>query len=352
MDKKPFTKSYIHTIAAVVPKKKIPLLDFAEFYGEKEIERISKVTGIEEVTVADEDMTSSDYCFAAALKIFEETGISASDIDGLIFLSESPDYIIPNTAAVLQNRLGIRTNTINIDLRYGCAGYVYGLFQASMLIESGYCRNVLLLAGDTMSKFTNQRDRSLKMVLGDAACATLITSCDWTCNTKYSFYVDGSGTNSLLIPAGGCRMPIQKGVTDILEFDEDGNGRTKEDLYMNGMDIMVFAMREVPKIIKDLMTDMAWTNEDVDLFAFHQANKMMVSRIAKTLKVSLDKVPINMLHTGNCGFVSVPLMLCNTYEGINKNFEKVIMCGFGAGLIAAAAAVNLSNTKIIRTIEV
>lgn len=347
-----FTKSRVAAVASVIPKKKYSLMNLAEKYGEKEITRIIKATGIREVTVAEEGMTSSDYAFEAARRLIDEININVSDIDGLIFLTESPDYIIPNTAAVLQQRLGLRNDTVNMDLRYGCAGYVYGLFQASLLVESGYCKNVLFLAGDTISHYVNDEDRSLKMVNGDAACATLITSSDECESSCYSFYVDGSGLTSLYIPAGGRRKPMKPGVTDAMNYDEDGNGRTEENLYMNGMDIMVFAMRKVPYLVEDLLSKTKWEKEDVDLFAFHQANKMIVDRIAKTLHVPSDKIPLCMEHTGNCGFDSIPLMLCTLYPGVNPCLKKVIACGFGAGLIAAAGALDLSRTRFIGTFEV
>ena len=161
---KVFHKSKVVAIASVVPSRRVNLCEFANLYGQEYIERITKSTGVKEVTVAADNKTSSDYCYEAALKLFSETGITAKDIDGLIFLTETPDYIIPNTAAVLQDRLGIPTNSINFDMRLGCAGYVYGLFQAALLIESGYCKNVLFLAGDTMSKYVNIHDRSQRMV--------------------------------------------------------------------------------------------------------------------------------------------------------------------------------------------
>lgn len=352
MGNKFFSKVNISAIASVVPKKKFSLIELANNYSEKEIERIINSTGIKEVTVAEDGMTSSDYAYEAAVKLISETNININDIDGLIFLTESPDYIIPNTAAVLQDRLGLRNNTINMDLRYGCAGYIYGLFQASLLIESGYCNNVLLLAGDTISHYINKNDRSLRMVNGDAACATLLTNCCNNTSSYYSFYVDGSGLNSLLIPAGGRRMPIKHGVTDILEYDKDGNGRTKENLYMNGMDIMIFATRRAPELVRDVLDKTGWDKDDVSLYAFHQANKLIVDRIAKALKISSDRIPICMEHTGNCGFDSIPLMLCTKYEGVNTNFVKTILCGFGAGLIAAACSVDLSKTKLIKTFEV
>lgn len=349
---KTFCRSKILAVSSVIPNKIMDLHEYSDMYGSSYIERITESTGINRVRVADIDKTSADYCYEAALKIFECTGICAEEIDGLIFLSESPDYIIPNTAAVLQHRLGIPTNTINMDLRYGCAGYVYGLFQASMLVESGYCKNVLLLAGDTMSKFTHPEDRSLRMVLGDAACATLVSAVADGKPSRYDFFVDGNGVNSLIIPAGGCRMPIKHGVTDVLEFDSEGNGRTKENLYMNGMDVMVFAIRQVPKLINNLLESLNWKTDDVDLFALHQANKIIVDRIVKTLKIDKNKVPLDMKDTGNCGFVSIPLMLCTLFPGVNNNLHKVIACGFGAGLIAAVGAFDFSETNFVKTIEV
>lgn len=352
MGDKYFSKVNISAIASVVPKKKFSLIELANKDNEKEIERIINSTGIKEVTVAEEGMTSSDYAFEAATKLINEMDLNVDEIDGLIFLTESPDYIIPNTASILQHRLGLRTNTINIDLRYGCAGYIYGLFQASLLVESGFCNKVLFLAGDTISHYINEQDRSLRMVNGDAACATLITSSTNCSKSYYSFFVDGSGVNSLLIPAGGRRMPIKPGVTDVMEYDKDGNGRTKENLYMNGMDIMVFATRKAPQLVKEVLEYSGWGKDDIDLYAFHQANKLIVDRIAKLLRISSDRIPICMEHTGNCGFDSIPLMICTKYPGVNAGFKKVVACGFGAGLIAAAAAIDLSNTKIIKTFEV
>ncbi len=349
---KTFCKSRIVAVSSALPKQKVSLTDFAELYGQDYIERIVKSTGIKEVTVAADDMTSADYCYEAALKLLEETGTDVSEIDGLIFLTETPDYIIPNTAAVLQHRLGLRQDTINIDLRFGCAGYIYGLFHASMLIECNYCDKVLLLAGDTMSKYTNKNDRALKMVLGDASCATLISRSDEDYKCRYNFFVNGGGANSLIIPAGGCRMPIQHGVTDVVEFDDDGNGRSKEDVYMNGMDVMVFATREVPKLIRQLLEEAQWGQNDVDLFALHQANQMIIDRIVKLLKLEKEKVPFRIEHTGNCGFVSIPLLLCTHYSGINPSLKRVVACGFGTGLIAAAAALDLSSTRFIEPIHV
>lgn len=344
-----FTKSEIRAILTVTSKKRIPLTDFATTFGEDEIKKIGKLTGIEAVTVAEEGKTSSDYCCEAAKLLFGKVGLTGKDIEGLVYVTETPDHIIPATAPTLQDRLGIPTNTINFDLRCSCPGFVYGLFQSSMLIESGCCNNVLLMVGNTSSRLVNPQDRALLMVTGDAACAALITKSDVASPSTFSFFVDGGKFKSIYIPAGGSRMPIKKGVTDILEFDNDRNGHTLENLMMDGMEVMLFAIREGKNLCSDVMKRMNWSVDDVDLFALHQANKMMVTRIAKGLKADMKKVPISVKDTGNCGLASIPLTLCNTFDGVNPQLKRVVICGYGSGLIAAAGAIDLSKTDIVKT---
>lgn len=346
-----FHRARIDTIAAVTPKKHVPLSSFAESFGVDEIKKVTRLTGIEEVTVAGEGKTGSDYCYEAAIRLFRERGISGADLDGLIYVTETPDHIIPATAPALQHRLGLGKNTVNLDLRCSCSGFVYGLFQASMLIETGVCEKVLLLTGNTSTRLVNPLDRALLMVTGDAACAALVVRSEEDCPAAFSFYVDGGGAESIYVPAGGSRMPIQKGVTDVLEIDGDGNGHTLENLRMDGMAIMVFAVRAATGLIKSVMQTMNWAPDDVDLFAVHQANKLIVDRIAKGVKADPAKMPVSIRHTGNCGLVSIPLVLCNEFPGVHPELKRVVACGFGSGLIAAAGALDISKTRILKTID-
>lgn len=346
-----FYGSELHAVAAVIPAKHLTLLDFAGEFGEETLKKIETLTGIEEVTIAEEGMTSGDYCCAAAKILFTELGVQAEDIESLVYVTETPDHIIPATAPIIQDKLGISNDTINLDLRCSCSGFVYGLFQASLLIETGVCDNVLLLVGNTSSRLVNPKDRALFMVTGDAACAALVTRSEADNPTCFSFYVDGGGLRHIYIPAGGSRMPVQKGVTDVVEYDEEGNAHTKENLIMNGLEVMNFAIRHGRELIEKVMADRKWKPEDVDLFAIHQANEMIVKRIAKGVKADMSKVPISLKHTGNCGLASIPLTLCNTFEGIHPELKRVVACGFGSGLIAAACATSFERTKFIRTRE-
>jgi len=347
-----FERSTIRAVAAVIPKERQQIDDFIPLYGEKIVGRIRKATGIEEIRIAPKDLTAADYCIAAAEQIFATQVCPPANVDGVVFVSQTPDYLIPHTSATIQHRLGLPTNTIAMDINFGCAGYIYGLFQAMLLVETGNCCNVLLCSGDTLSRHIHPMDRSLRMVMGDAGTATLVSAYENASPSAFSFFTDGGGASLLQIPAGGSRMPCEKGVTDVVTVDEEGNEHTLENLFMNGTEIMTFALQRVPQVVDEVLSKIDWAKEEVALFALHQANAFMVKYIAKRMKVDAAKVPINVKLTGNTSSASVPLMLCNVYPGINKNLQKVVCCGFGTGLACAAGAVDLSRTEICAPIEI
>lgn len=339
-------------VSAATPNNRINLSDYGARYGEDLVNRIMQSTGITEVAVTPKEQTCSDLCVEAAKHLLEGRKISPEDIDGLVYVSETTDYIAPTTSAILQDRLGLPKSSIVFEIHLSCSGYVYGLFQAAMMIESGYCKNVLLLVGSTMTRYMNEEDRAMQMISGDAGSASLIAFTEKKKPMKFAFFSDGSGYKGLIIPAGGIRMPIQHGVTDVLEYDDEGNGHTKEDLVMDGMAIMVFSTRIAPKLIKGLLESEGLSTDDVDVFLLHQANKIIVERIGKLLKAPIEKVPLGLQKTGNTGLTSVPLMMCNQFSGNNPHFKKSIICGFGSGLVAAACLIDISETDFIKTIEV
>lgn len=340
---------YVRAISAVVPSNTADLRALYTVYGNRQIDNIIKGTGIQRTTYNDPHLTASDYAVHAAEYLLNETGFPREEIDGLVFISEMSDHIIPNTASIMQHKMRLPNSCMTFEIRSGCPGYVYGLFQAFMLVESGYCNNVLLCVGRAATQYVNEKDRSLRMVLGDAASASLV--CSGEADSAFSFYSDGGGAESLMIPAGGDRMPRQKDVTDVLEFDDDGNGRTKEDLYMNGMDIMAFVMGKVPGVVRKVLTDISWGQDEIDLYAMHQVNRIIIKALAGQLKVPLEKMPLSISETGNCGASSIPLMLCNLYAGKNSGLKKTIVCGYGSGLSIAAGAMDLSRACILPTIK-
>ena len=211
------------------------------------------------------------------------------------------------------------------------------------------CSNVLLLAGDTNSRLVNDKDRSLKLVFGDAGTATLITKGNKEmCIVIHS---DGSGFDKLIVPAGGFRKPISDSTKDLIT-DEDGNSRTEENIYMDGMEIFSFAISKVPKNIREVLDLQKWQCEDVTLFALHQANKFIIDCIRKRLKLPKELVPLNLQYVGNTGPASIPLLLSDVgCTSLNKSLKKVILCGFGVGLSWGTATCDLSETHFYKPIN-
>ena len=339
----------IKAINSWLPKTNVEMLSFSEEYGEQEIKNIIKTTGVERVRIADKTMTSSDMCFNAAESLIAQYGIDKEEIDGMVFVSQTTDWILPATSISLQDRLGLSKETVCIDIHYGCSGYIYGLFQAALWIAAGACQNVLVLAGDTTSQMINPKDKSLRLVFGDCGTATIVSKG----NNPIGFDIksDGSGSDRLIVPAGGFRMPISA-ETSVLEWDNDKNGRTKNDLFMDGMSIFNFANMQVSKNVDRLLKAMQWNKEDVGLFCLHQANKFMVDYVRKRLKAPAEKVPINVRDYGNTGPATIPLLLSDLCsEEYGYDLSKVVMAGFGVGLSWGSIAANLCETMFYAPIN-
>lgn len=331
----------IRAVSSWLPEKIIDLQTLSDKYGYKDVQNIIKTTGIDHIRVAPNSMTSSDMCYNAAENLIEKGLIDKAEIDGLVFVSQTPDYILPITAICLQDKLGLGKDTVCQDIRYGCSGFIYGLFQAACWINTGACKKVLVLAGDTNSKLINENDKSLKMVMGDAGTATLVEK--GSSSLGFHIQSDGSGADRLIVPAGGFRQPKTK-ETSVLKWDEDNNGRTAEDMYMDGMAIFKFAITKVHKNIESLLEMVGWKKEDLNLVALHQANKFMVDYIGKKLKVPSELVPVNVSHYGNTGPATIPLLLSDYCSSKEQNLQKVVLSGFGVGLSWGSATCDLSKT--------
>lgn len=341
-----FTKSYIQGIAATLPKNFLSVKDMSFVSGT--VENIEKISEIHEIRVAGHDKTAVDYCADAAETLLEELKVNSDEVDGLVFVTSHPDYKMPGSGYVVHERLGLSRKCIVMDLQQACSGYVNGLFQASLLVESGYCKKVLLCVGDTPTKSIHEQDKSLRTIMGDAGTATLVSLSDAPVSSAFAFINQGAGLKSLYIPAGGSRMPSEKGVTDVEKTDDQGNTRTLENMYMNGLDVMCFAMEAGPKTINEVLRVIGWHKDEVELFAFHQANKFIVESLGKRLRVPRDKIIIQMENCGNTGCASIPLALCQENSQRVISASRMLLCGFGSGLSCAAVALSMEKTVICK----
>jgi 3-oxoacyl-[acyl-carrier-protein] synthase-3 len=344
-----FNNISISKIGTAVPRNSLDLMSLTELGTEGELKTIIKTTGISSVRVAKDNMTSSDLCIKAANNILADS--ENEDIDALIFVSQTRDYHLPQTSFIIQNRLKLRKDIFCLDMPLGCSGYINGLFQASLLLQIPNIKKVLLLAGDTSTKMINAKDRATRMVFGDGGSATVLEKGNDT--ISFNIQSDGSGANSLIIKSGAFRNPSdEKSKTPMLM--EEGNHRSAEDIYMGGMDIFNFAMREVPTIVDEHLRDSRITKDDIDLLVLHQANKFMVNYLRKIIKINKEKVPIEVDNYGNTGPCSIPLVLSlkgNDYKKESK-LKSVMMCGFGVGLSWGTAMTNLENTLFYEPLEI
>lgn len=339
----------IRAISACVPRKIMYNKDLTYLISEDEIEKIIENVGISERRYADEGVCSSDLCQKAAEKMFEDNSINKEEIDALIFVSQTSDYHQPATAPLLQHKLGLPTSTLCFDVNLACSGYVYGLSIAYAYASMQGIRKVLLLVGETMSKTVSQYDKVATPLFGDAGTATLVSKGDFP-KALFSLNSDGAGSDVIKMPYGGYRSPsCPQGFLKV--SDNDGNIRTGEQFYMDGMDVFNFGMRVEPKDIKMLLKECEMNVDDVDLLIYHQANKFMTDFFSKRLKISTDKTPYCLEKFGNTSSASIPLTIVTELEVNYPERKHVIISGFGAGLSWATAMVDLTQCRISSLVE-
>jgi len=338
----------ITAMSACVPSKIVYNRDLGYLIPEDEIEKTIKDIGIEERRIVDEDVCASDLCYKAAQKLMEDNNIDPSSIDVLLFMSQTADYRIPATAPILQHRLGLSKDTLCLDLSLGCSGYVFALSTAYAYASMEGINRVLLLDGETFSKIVNKRDKVDWPLYGDGATATLVEKGMFE-DSVFILKTDGSGEDAVKIHAG---MRNKITAESLVEKEcEEGNIRNELEVYMDGMDVFNFAMRVVPKSIKDIAAATNTTLDDIDYLVFHQANRFMTDFFAKKLKFDMNKVPYCIQKYGNTSSTSVPLTIVSELADKLKNGDRLVMAGFGAGLSWGTARIVFGGCKISPVVE-
>ena len=293
-------------------------------------------------------MTAGDMAVKAAMNLF--AGITYDGgglIDFVILCTQSPDYYLPTTACIVQDRLGLPKTCGAIDVNLGCSGYVYGLGLAKGLIESGQAENVLLLTAETYSKHINPLDHATRPLFGDGAAATLVSGIEAEREGIYGFVygTDGSGAEKLIVPVGGMRKPYVS--TELEEYtDTFGNVRTNRDLYMDGAGIMEFALEAVPAMLGEVLARSSLAREEVDYYVFHQANRMMLGFLQE--KCGLQGMPFwnDVTDYGNTVSASIPIALADLLrQNGSTSLRRVMLAGFGVGLSWGGCIADLSRVQ-------
>jgi len=334
-------RAIISAVASHTPERVLTNDELAARPGGYSADQIFEKTGIRERRIAADDECASDLAVAAAEKLFASGRATPDEVDYLLFCTQSPDYFLPATACVIQDRLGLPRSCGAIDFNQGCSGFVVGLSLAKGLIASGQARCVLLLTGDTYSKFIHPGDRSVCTVFGDGAAATVVRAHEGPGGLgEFVFGTDGRGARQLMVPAGGLRQPRSE-ETAIAEEDSDGNVRSRDNLYMNGREIFRFAITAAPKSIRALLAKQEWSTDELDHMVLHQANRFMLDELVKRLKTAPEKVPYEFEDRGNTVSSTIPIVLERLIEGGRlRPGAKLLLCGFGVGYSWAGCTVE------------
>ena len=332
-------KVYIKDIAVYLPERVVTNEELVKDFPEWSVDKIADKVGVSERRVASDKETATDLAVIAAENLFAKRNVNREKIDFVLFCTQSPDYKLPSSACIIQDRLGLSTQCGAFDFNLGCSGYEYGLAVAKGMVVAGVASNVLLLTGETYNQYIHPRDKGNRTIFGDGASATVISTEGFAEICEFSLGTDGSGAKHLIVKSGGARYPEK--IND-LTYDEGGNPISSDYLNMDGQEIFVFTLTQVPKMLKDVLSKNNLQKEDVDLFVFHQANKYMLEHLRKKLKIDEEKFFDNLATVGNTVSSTIPIALCDAIEQ-GRLKGNVLLAGFGVGLSWGATVIKIYN---------
>ncbi|TWT74271.1 ketoacyl-ACP synthase III [Allorhodopirellula solitaria] len=291
-----------------------------------DLDLIAEKTGIQQRHVAEPDVTAADLAVTAAQDLFERESIDPASIDFVLLCTQTPDYPLPTTACLLQDRLGLPTRCGAIDFNLGCSGYVYGLAMADGLIQSGVAKRVLLLTAETYSKYIDSDDRSLRTIFGDAAAATLVTASETPSLWGFQFGSDGSGADMLIVGDGGAR-PAKDAIPP------RHRKRWKSRLYMDGPSLIGFTVEAIPRLVDEILEANSLGDADVHRYLMHQATWKMLDQLRLRMNVSEERLPIDLADIGNTVSCTLPILIDRQRRGGDWNGSGTnMLVGFGVGL--------------------
>lgn len=319
---------------------------------DEERDHLIESIGIIQKRIAPDGVCSSDLCYEAAEKLVSELGWDKSEIEALVFVSQTPDYILPATSCILQDRLGLSKECMALDVSLGCSGWVYGMSSVASLVSNGSIKKALLLVGDLGTRTNSPRNKSDFPLFGDAGTCTALEYGEGEHGIRIHLGTDGSGKDAILIPDGGYRNPVTK---ESLEYKDYGDGQICTGLHarMDGMSVFSFAITKGPKSVKGLCEHYSINIDDVDCFVFHQANRLITEKIQKKLKLEKSKCPDSMDYFGNTSCATIPLTLVTRRrQELSSSIMRTIGCAFGVGLSWGSVYFETDHIVVPELIEI
>jgi 3-oxoacyl-[acyl-carrier-protein] synthase-3 len=327
----------IRAVCSSVPARRFDNLAETTAFGPEEVDKVVKMAGVRSRHMASDRLCSSDLCTAAAQRVLERLAWDPGSVGALIFVTQSPDYLLPSTACLVQHRLGLSDACAAFDVGQGCSGYPYGLWLASMMLTGGGLRRVLVLHGETPTRFADRSDRSVALLFGDAGSATALEACPGEAGERWWFglHTDGSGWRDLIVEGGGFRD----------RFPAD---RRRHFVSMNGAAIFDFAIRRVPAVVEDTLKAAGTDRDAVDYFVLHQSNLFIMRHLAKKMRIPEAKIPFSIREFGSAGGPSIPLTLTQgSLVRPSDRALRLLLVGYGVGLSWGSALVSLPPDAIL-----
>lgn len=330
-------------MSAGVPKQIMPTISTTDKY---DASAFVETTGVVEKRYSN-DFTTSDLGQAAAEQLIADLNWDKKEIGALVFVTQTPDYILPATSCILQDKLGLSKDCFSLDISLGCSGWVYGLSVISSLMQTGMIKRGILIAGDARKQCFEEADQ----LFGFASTATAVEYKEGAEGFKFHFGTDGSGYDAIIKPVGGCRNQVTS--DDLVPvMCEDGRLRHGFQTLMKGMDVFAFAITTAPKSIKKLVAEYSLNTEDVEYYIFHQANRKINETISKKLKLREEQVPYSMTHFGNTSSASIPITIVTQLaDNLANKKTEMIGCGFGVGLSWGTVHFTTDNPVISKLVE-
>jgi 3-oxoacyl-[acyl-carrier-protein] synthase-3 len=329
-------EAYIKAISYYLPEKVVTNEELVKEFPEWSVEKIAKKVGINEWHIAAEDETAGDMAVKAAEKLIRDNGIERRTIDFVLLCTQSPDYFLPSTSCIIQNRLGLPTKCGAFDFNLGCSGYEYGLAVAKGLIAGGLAKNILLLTAETYNKHIHPKDKGNRTIFGDGASATLVSTDGFAQIGEFVLGTDGSGFDRLIHKTGAMRHYAP---ANDMQFDENNNPQSSDHLFMDGKAIFDFTSDVVPPMIEETLSKNNMKMDDVNLFVFHQANKYMINYLRKLMEIDKDRFYVFMETVGNTVSSTIPIALLEAQKEGNLH-GNIVLAGFGVGLSYGAVVIN------------
>jgi 3-oxoacyl-[acyl-carrier-protein] synthase-3 len=321
-------------------------------FSEAKSLKLKAAMGFNKKRIVKNGETGSDLCIHGLNYLFVNGFLNKDEIDAIILVTQTPDYIMPPTSNIIQGELGLKEDVLCLDINQGCAGYIVGLIQGFMLLEQPEIKKVVILNADVLSPKVSKRDRNSNPLIGDAASITILESSESQTNITCAIKMNGKGAFALQIPAGGAKLPYSDQTAEMHE-DANGNFRSKNHLVMKGDEVFNFVQTEVPPLIEDVIEIAKVKKEDIDYFMFHQPNRFMLQKLADKIGVSREKLPSNIVENfGNSSGVTIPLAITfNIGDEIEKKQHKLCLSGFGVGLSWAAMIIDIGPLNFCKQIN-